>query len=93
MNILQFLKDYWTQIVFFIGGAAGFIGILKANKEATKCSLRNDILQIYNECKDKREISLYQLDAISLSYELYKKLKGNSFVEEIYNEIKTFKKI
>ena len=74
MNILQFLKDYWTQIVFFIGGAAGFIGI-------------------FNECKDKREISLYQLDAISLSYELYKKLKGNSFVEEIYNEIKTFKKI
>lgn len=93
MNILHFLKDYWTQIVFLIGAIIGFVGLFKANKEATKCSLRNDILQIYSECKNKKEISLYQFEAISLSYELYKKLKGNSFVEELYNEVKTFKRI
>ena len=93
MEILYFVKDYWTQIVFLFGLIMGFIKIYQASREATKCSLRNDILQIYDQCKEKKEITLYQLEAISLSYGLYKKLKGNSFVEAIYNEVQNYKKI
>ena len=93
MNILNFIKNYWTQIISILTLITGYIKILMANRAATKCSLRNDILQIYSECKDKKEISLYQLQAIELSYTLYKKLKGNSFVDEILKEVKTFKKI
>lgn len=93
MNILNFIKNYWTQIISILTLIIGYIKILMANRAATKCSLRNDILQIYSECKDKKEISLYQLEAIELSYTLYKKLKGNSFVDEILKEVKTFKKI
>lgn len=89
MNILHFIKDYWTQIVFLIAIIFFIINWIKA----TKCSLRNDILQIYDQCKESKEISLYQLEAISLSYELYKKLKGNSFVESIYKEVQNYKKI
>ena len=89
MKILNFLKDYWTQIVFF----AAIIFFIINWIRATKCSLRNDILQIYDQCKDSKEISLYQLEAISLSYSLYKKLKGNSFVEAIYKEVQNFKKV
>lgn len=89
MNILVFLKDYWSQLVFLIAIIFFIINWIRA----TKCSLRNDILQIYDQCKDSKEISLYQLEAISLSYELYKKLKGNSFVESIYNEVQNYKKI
>ena len=66
---------------------------IRASREATKCSLRNDILQIYTECKDQKKITLYQLEAISISYELYKRLKGNSFVQAIYNEVQTYEKI
>lgn len=91
--MLDFIKAYWTQILFIISLISGFIQLKRASKEATKCSLRNDILQIYSGCKDKQEITLYEFEAISLSYELYKKLKGNSFVDSIYQEIQTYKKI
>lgn len=93
MNILDFVKNYWTQILFIITIISGFIKVLMSNREATKCSLRNDILQIYSECKDKKEITLYQLQAIEMSYTLYKKLKGNSFVDDILKEIKDYKRL
>lgn len=93
MKVLLFLKDYWSQIIFLIGLIIGLVKIYQANRESTKCSLRNDILQIYDQCKEKKEITLYQLEAISLSYELYKKLKGNSFVDSIYKEVQAFNKI
>ena len=93
MKILEFIKNYWTQILFIITIVTGYIKLFMANREATKCSLRNDILQIYSECKDNKEITLYQLQAIEMSYTLYKKLKGNSFVDDILKEIKDYKKI
>lgn len=93
MKILEFIKNYWTQILFIITIVTGFIKVILSNREATKCSLRNDILQIYNECKDTKKITLYQLQAIEMSYTLYKKLKGNSFVDDILKEIKDYKKI
>lgn len=93
MNVLDFVKNYWTQILFIITIISGFIKVLMSNREATKCSLRNDILQIYSECKDKKEITLYQLQAIEMSYTLYKKLKGNSFVDDILKEIKDYKRL
>ncbi len=93
MKVLEFIKNYWTQILFIITIITGYIKLFIANREATKCSLRNDILQIYSECKDNKEITLYQLQAIEMSYTLYKKLKGNSFVDDILKEIKDYKKI
>ena len=93
MKILNFIKDYWTQIVFFIGLISTFTVQIKSSREATKCSLRNDILDIYEKCKPTQTISLYQLEAVELSFSLYQKLKGNSFVQAIVKEMRTFKKI
>ena len=93
MEIGKFISNYWTQIIFIVGLAIGFIKLEIAYREGTKCSLRNDILQIYNQYREKREIPLYDFEAISLSYGLYKKYKGNSFVDSIWSEIQTYKKI
>lgn len=67
--------------------------VYKVNKEATKCSLRNDILDIYDRCKDKKEITHYQLESIKYSSELYFKLKGNSFVKDVVDRVKDFELI
>lgn len=91
--ILDFIKNYWTQIIFLVGLVASFIKLEYAYREGTKCSLRNDILAIYNLYRDKKEIPLYDFEAISLSYTLYKKYKGNSFVDSIWAEVQTWKKI
>lgn len=90
---MQFILNYWTQIVFIVGIAIGFVKLEMAYREGTKCSLRNDILAIYNEYKEKKEIPMYDFEAMSLSYSLYKKYHGNSFVDTIWNEAQTWKKI
>jgi hypothetical protein len=55
-----------------------------------KCSLRNDILQIYESCKGKKKITQYELEAVMLSADLYKRLRGNSFVDAVVEKIKKF---
>lgn len=88
--ILNFIKSYWVQIIFCSGIVGGFIGFASAIIEATKCTLRNDILAIYDKCKEKKQITKYQLQAILHSYKIYKRLKGNSFVDEIVEIIKHY---
>ena len=92
-NILEFIKDYWVQIVFLFGVISAFVVQIKASKEATKCSLRNDILDIYERCKPTKTITLYQLEAMELSFGLYSKLKGNGFVKAIVEEMRSFKRV
>lgn len=88
---MEFIKEYWTQIVFFIGMLSAFFLFAKAMIDAVKCSLKNDILEIYDRCKDNEQITHYQLEAIQHSYELYDKLKGNSFVKDIVRRVQNFK--
>lgn len=91
MEILNFIKNYWTQIVFLFGILGTFIVFALTMIKAIKCSLRNDILEIFDRCKDKEEITHYQLESIQHSSELYFKLKGNSFVKDIVKRVEKFK--
>lgn len=91
MEILDFLKEYWVIIVFFIGEIGVVWAFIQSIKNGIKCTLRNDILDIYDRCKDKQEITHYQLQSIKYSYDVYKKLKGNSFVDEIVKKVNDFK--
>ena len=93
MEVLEFLKEYWG-IILFVVGQIGVIWAFANNiNESTKCTLRNDILDIYDRCKDKKQITHYQLQSILYSYDRYKKLKGNSFVAEIIDRIQDFELI
>lgn len=91
MEILETIKEYWVLISFFVGELAIVWVFVKALIEGTKCTLRNDILDIFDRCKDKEEITRYQLQSINFSYDVYKKLKGNSFVDDIVKKVKKFK--
>lgn len=90
MEILKFIKDYWAILTFLFGMLGTIVVFIKSIIDATKCSLRNDILDIYDRCKETKTITHYQLEAIMHSYKIYKKLKGNSFVEDIIERIKQF---
>lgn len=91
MDILNFIKNYWPQILFVCGFLVAIYKFAMAMIEATKCSLRNDILSIYDRCKEKEEITKYQLESIEYSYKLYKRLKGNSFIENLVSRVRKFK--
>lgn len=91
--MVQFIHTYWVQLVFIAGLILALFKSICCLIDGVRCSLRNDILQIYDSCKEKKEIHKYDLEAIELSSNLYFKLKGNSFVKDIIKEVRTYKKI
>ena len=93
MEILEFLKEYWVLITAFLGEVGVVWAFVLNINKSTKCTLRNDILDIYDRCKEKGKITHYQLQSIMYSYDRYKKLKGNSFVDEIIDRIQNFELI
>ncbi len=90
MEFVNFLKEYWVLITFFVGEIAALLIFANYVIDAVKCLLRNDILNIYDRCKEVKRITRYQLQSVHLSYTIYKKLKGNSFIDDIMKEIKDF---
>ena len=91
MEILQFIKDYWVLITFLVGELVAIYTFGKSMIEATKCSLRNDILDIYDRAVAKgNKITHYELEALTHSSEMYFKLKGNSFVEALMKKVEKF---
>lgn len=90
---MKFISEYWTQLVFLLGTFSSIGAFILITIEGVKCSLRNDILQIYDACKKDKKITTFQYEAILRSAELYFKLRGNSFVKEIVNKIKSWEVI
>lgn len=90
MIVLDFLKEYWVLITFFVGEIGALVVFANSIHRGTKCTLRNDIVEIYEQCKPTKKITKYQLETVYLSFTEYKKLKGNSFVEKIVKEIEEY---
>jgi len=90
MQVINFIKEYWVLITFFVGELGILLAFVKSIHRGTKCSLRNDIVEIYEKCKPTKTITRYQLETVLLSFKEYEKLKGNSFVKKLVDEIKTF---
>lgn len=90
MEVINFIKDYWVLISCIL---VPFLVFCFAIVEGIKCSLRNDILSIYNNCKKDKKITQFELDAILHSYTVYKLLRGNSFVKQIVGIVKDYELI
>ena len=88
--MLNYIQAYWVQIIFIMSVIASLITFIFISIQGVKCSLRNDILQIYDSCKEEGKITQYEFEAVMLSADLYFKLKGNSFVQAIVEKIKKF---
>lgn len=91
ISIIQFIKEYWVLITFLFSIFIAIYTFGKAMIEATKCSLRNDILDIYDRAVAKgNKITHYELEALTHSAEMYFKLKGNSFVKALMKKVEAF---
>lgn len=84
-----------TTIVTLIGEIGVLLGVIvplivKINKIATgeKCQLRSDMLQIYYHNRETKVIRQYEYENFVMLYDAYKTLKGNSFIDKIYDEVK-----
>ena len=58
-----------------------------------KCQLRSEMLHIYYNHKDTKQIRQYELENFVYLYKAYKSLKGNSFIDKIYKEVMSWEVI
>lgn len=84
----------WVALIGEIGVLAGVITpvivLIVKIINGQKCQLRSEMLQIYYHNRDSKMIRQYEYENFVLLYEAYKALKGNSFIDKIYNEVKTW---
>ncbi len=56
-----------------------------------KCLLRSEMLRTYYHNRDSKTIRQFEYENFIFLYEAYKALKGNSFIDRIYSEVKTWR--
>ena len=59
-------------------------------REGQKCLLRSNMLHTYYSNKERSAIRQYEYENFLLEYRAYKALRGNSFIDRIYQEVKTW---
>lgn len=79
------------EILTLIGVIAGVIVAISKVLNGQRCLLRSEMLRIYYHNCDRKTIRQYEMENFMLLYEAYKRLKGNSFIDRIYEEVKTWK--
>lgn len=62
-------------------------------QKSIQCILRTLILQTYYNCRTTQTIHYYELENVLKLYEAYKQTGGNSFVNEVIEEIEDYKVI
>lgn len=67
--------------------------VFNTNKtmEGQKCLLRSEMLKTYYKYIECKEIKQYEFENYIKLYEAYKSLGGNSFIDEINEEIHKWK--
>lgn len=87
MDKLAVITTLITEIGVVIGVITPIIVWVLKIANGQKCQLRNDMLVIYYHNKDAKKIRQYEYENFVMMYEAYKALKGNSFVDKIYEEV------
>lgn len=88
MDKLTAITTLLTEIIALIGVIAPTFFALRKVSNGQRCLLRSDMLSIYYHNREKRVIRQHEYENFVLLYEAYKALKGNSFIDRIYDEVK-----
>lgn len=86
-----------SVIVTFIGEITILLGVIipvivwiRKLTDGMRCQLRSEMLRIYYHNREGQEIRQYEYENFVFLYDAYKALKGNSFIDKIYGEVKTW---
>ena len=93
MNNISALAAFITEIGVLLGVVGFVLAKSKFFAEGIKCLLRSEMLNIYYKHKESGKIRQYEYENFVFLYEAYKALNGNSFIDKIYNEVKTWEVI
>lgn len=82
-----------TEISIIVGVLVPVGVVIVCLINGMKCLLRSEMLRTYYHNKDREKIRQYELENFVFLYKAYKALKGNSFIDKIYNEVMTWEVI
>lgn len=87
MNYFLLIIEIISGLTVITGVLSAFFVWIKRLVEGQKCQLRSDMLKLYYKHKNKKTIRQYEYENFMLMFKAYKALKGNSFIDEIYNVV------
>lgn len=86
-----------TTIATLIGEIGVLLGVIipvivsvKKVSNGTKCQLRSEMLRVYYRNRESEKIRQYEYENFVMLYEAYKALHGNSFIDKIYEEVRSW---
>lgn len=79
-----------SEIGVLIGVITPVIVSMRKISNGTKCQLRSEMLRIYYHNRERGVIRQYEYENFVMLYEAYKALKGNSFIDKIYEELRSW---
>ena len=87
----------WVALIGEIGVLIGVIApvfvLIKKIIDGQRCQLRSEMLEIYYHNKDAKKIRQYEKENFMMLYGAYKALKGNSFIDTIYEDVRKWETI
>ncbi len=85
---LTTLATLITETCVLLGVVVPVIISTRKISDGQKCLLRSEMLEIYYHNKDSKTIRQYEFENFVSLYEAYKAMRGNSFIDRIYEEVK-----
>ena len=91
MTNLTFIVTLFGEIGVLLGVIIPVIISIRKIANGTRCQLRSEMLRLYYHHRDSKTIRQFEYENFVFLYEAYKALKGNSFIDRIYSEVKTWR--
>ena len=93
LDNVQAVTALLVELVALIGAITPIFLSVRKVSNGQRCLLRSDMLSIYYHNREKKTIRQYEYENFVMLYEAYKALKGNSFIDKIYSEVKEWEVI
>lgn len=86
-QIATSLSAIATALVFFVKPIREKLFNNRRTAEGEKCLLRSEMLKTYYKNSEAKRIKQYEFENFIKLYEAYKALGGNSFIDEVHDEV------
>lgn len=90
VSICSGIMTIITFLLFFIKPIREKLLGTKQTKEGQKCLLRSQMLEIYYANKKDKVLTQYQRENFDYLFNAYTALGGNSFIQDIYSEVRSW---
>lgn len=90
MAYISLAATFVGELIVLLSVIIPIIVCIRKIGNGTKCQLRSEMLRIYYHNRERQAIRQYEYENFVFLYEAYKALKGNSFIDKIYGEVKTW---